>query len=319
MGAHHARAYSLLGGASLHGVFDPDVCRAHDVALPHGARAYMELEAMLAEVDVVTIASPSHLHVEHALLALHHGCDVLIEKPVALTAAKVRLLQHAVARDPRGPVVAAGHIEHFNPAVRELRKVIDGRHVLGLDCRRLGPASQRNADIDVVQDLMLHDLHIALELAGSEPVEVHGAGVGLNGSGTLEYAVATVVFENGTVGTFGASRATEERVRRMSITATDVHVTVDLAARTLETCRSTNLHPAAISGVRQESLIERIFVPSEEPLLLQAASFLDACTHRRPPAVGLDTAARCMDLVDDVRACALGGRAGLRGALRLVA
>ncbi len=312
MGAHHARAYALLGGAELVGVYDLDPRRALDVAQPFGARAYQELEAMLVDVDVVTIASPSHLHVEHALLALHHRCDVLIEKPVALTAAKVRLLKRAAARDPRGPVVAAGHIEHFNPAVRELRKLLEGREILGIDCRRLGPASTRNQDIDVVQDLMLHDLHIALDLAGaSTPVQVHGAGVGLGSSPTLEYAVATVVFGGGLVGTFGASRATEERVRRMSITATDVHVTVDLAARTLETCRSTDLHPAGVSGsgVRQESLVERIHVPSEEPLLLQTAAFLEACAERHPPVVGLDIAARCMDLVDDIRACARGGRA----------
>jgi predicted dehydrogenase len=304
MGAHHARAYALLGGAELVGVHDSDPRSAATVADRHGVRAYMELEALLADIDVVTVASPTSLHMEHALLALHHGCDVLLEKPVATTASRARLLQRAVARDPRGPVVAAGHIEHFNPAVRELRKLLEGREILGIDCRRLGPASTRNRDIDVVQDLMLHDLHIALDLIGCPAVEVHGAGTGLHGSATLEYAVATVVFANGTVGTFGASRATEERVRRLSITATDVHVTVDLAARTLETCRSTNLRPAGVSGVRQESLIERIHVPSEEPLLLQAASFLDACARRRPPEVGLDMAGRCLELVDDVRACA---------------
>jgi predicted dehydrogenase len=316
MGAHHARAYGLLAGATLVGVHDPVAHRAQAVAAPYGARPYMELEAMLADVDVVTIASPSRLHVEHTLLALHHGCDVLLEKPVATTAAKARLLKRAVARDPRGPIVAAGHIEHFNPAVRELRKLLEGREILGIDCRRLGPASVRNGDIDVVQDLMLHDLHIALDLAGTDAVEVHGAGTGLDGGSMLEYAVATVVFAGGMVGTFGASRATEERVRRLSITATDVHVTVDLAARTLETCRSTNLRPAAVSGVRQESLVERIHVPSEEPLLAQTAAFLSSCTERRPPAVGLDMAARCMDLVDDIRACA---QPAVRSSLQLTA
>jgi predicted dehydrogenase len=317
MGAHHARAYGLLAGCTLVGVFDPDASRARAAAQPHGARPYMEIEALLEDVDIVTVASPSRLHVEHTLLALHHGCDVLVEKPVAPTAAKARLLQRAVARDPRGPIVAAGHIEHFNPAIRELRKVLEGREILGIDCRRLGPASERNRDIDVVQDLMLHDLHIALDLAGVNPVEVHGAGTTLGSSPTLEYAVATVVFEGGVVGTFGASRATEERVRRMSITATDVHVTVDLAGRTLETCRSTNLTPAAVSGVRQESLVERIHVPSEEPLLAQAAAFVQSCVDRRPPAVGLDIAARCMDLVDDVRACAQ--PAGARRAIAIAA
>jgi predicted dehydrogenase len=306
MGAHHARAYALLGGAELVGVYDPDETQAATVSERYGVRAFATPEDLLREVDVVSIASPSHLHVEHALLALEHGRDVLVEKPVALTAADARALQQAVARDPRGPVVAAGHIEAFNPAVVELRKLLDGHKILGFDCRRLGPANSRNRDIDVVQDLMLHDLHIALDLIGSPAIDVHGAGAPAPGSDMLEYAVATVVFAGGEIATFGASRATEERVRRMSITALDVHVTVDLAARTLETCRSTNLREAPDAGVRQESVMERIFVPNEEPLLLQAASFLHACVHRRLPAVGLDVAVRCLELVDAVRDAAAG-------------
>ena len=308
MGAHHARAYGLLAGCELVGIFDPDASRAGAAADPYRARTYMDVEALLEDVDIVTVASPSRLHVDHTLLALHHGCDVLVEKPVAPTAAKARLLHRAVARDPRGPIVAAGHIEHFNPAVRELRKVLEGREILGIDCRRLGPASERNRDIDVVQDLMLLDLHLALDLTGAVPVEVHGAGTALGSSPTLEYAAATIIFDNGVVGTFGASRATQEHVRRMSITATDVHVTVDLAARTIATCRSTNLAPIAGPDVRQESMVERIHVPNEEPLLVEVAAFLESCVLRRPPVVGLDTAARCMDLVDDVRACATGRR-----------
>jgi predicted dehydrogenase len=302
MGAHHARAYATLAGAELVGVHDPDAGRAADVSERYGARPYPDLGALLDAVDVVTVASPSHLHVEHALLALEHGCDVLVEKPVALSADSARTLQRAVARDPRGPVVAAGHIERFNPAVRELRKLLAGRHVIGVDCRRLGPASERNRDIDVVQDLMLHDLDIVLGLLPARPAQVQAAGVVTPGSDLVEYAVATVVFAEGTVATFGASRATEERVRRMSVSAVESHVTVDLASRAIETCRSTNLAEAVGAGYRQESIVERIHVPNEEPLLVQAASFIEACRRREPPEVGIDAAVRCLEVVDAVRA-----------------
>ncbi|HEY3189642.1 MAG TPA: Gfo/Idh/MocA family oxidoreductase, partial [Solirubrobacteraceae bacterium] len=243
----------------------------------------------------------SRAHVEQALLALDHGCDVLVEKPVALSADQARALQRAAARDPRGPVVAAGHIEHFNPAVRELRKLLAERKLIGVDCRRLGPASERNRDIDVVQDLMLHDLHVVMTLVPSAPLQVQAAGTVTPSSDQVEYAVATVVFADGTIATFGASRATEERVRRMSISALDAHVTVDLATRSIETCRSTNLGETGGAGYRQESIVERIHVPSEEPLLVQAASFLGACIRRDPPDVGLDAAVRCLEVVDAVR------------------
>src|SRR3954454_11567119 len=289
MGGHHARSYAHFPSrVQLAGVFDPDAERAAAVAERFDARAYTDLESLLADIDVVTVASPSHLHVEHALLALEHGCDVLVEKPVALAAADARPLQRAAARDPRGPSVAAGHIEHFNPAVRELRKMLEGRTLIGLDCRRLGPASERNRDIDVVQDLMLHDLHVVLSLVPAAPVEVQAAGAATAASTQLEYAVATVVFADGTIATFGASRTTEERVRRMSISAVDAHVSVDLAARAIESCRSTNLGEAAGAGYRQESIVERIHVPSEEPLLAQTAAFLGACERREPARVGLD-------------------------------
>jgi predicted dehydrogenase len=304
MGAHHARAYATLAESELVGVYDPDRARAGAVAERFGAAAYDDLAALLDAVDVVTIASPSHLHVDQALLALAHGCDVLVEKPVALSADQARALQRAAARDPRGPVVAAGHIEHFNPAVRELRKLLAERQVIGVDCRRLGPASERNRDIDVVQDLMLHDLHIVLTLVPSPPLQVQAAGVPTPSSDQVEYAVATVVFADGTIATFGASRATEERVRRMSISALDAHVTVDLATRAIETCRSTNLGEATGAGYRQESIVERIHVPNEEPLLAQAASFLGACIRRDPPEVGLDDAVRCLEVVDAVRLAA---------------
>jgi len=117
--------------------------------------------------------------------------------------------------------------------------------------------------------------------------------------------LATVVLTaGGTIATFGASRATEERVRRMSISALDAHVTVDLATRAIETCRSTNLGETHGAGYRQESVVERIHVPSEEPLLVQAASFLGACLRRDPPEVGLDAAVRCLEVVDAVRLAA---------------
>lgn len=304
MGAHHARAYATLGGCQLVGVHDPDPARCSAVADRFGARGFASAIELLEAVDVVTIASPSRLHVEHALLALEHGCDVLVEKPVALTADDARTLQRAVTRDPRGPIVAAGHIEHFNPAVRELRKMLHGRRLVGLDCRRLGPASERNRDIDVVQDLMLHDVHVVLSLVDASPVEVQAAGSRTPASKQLEYAVATVVFGDGTIATFGASRTTEERVRRMSISALDAHVTVDLAARAIESCRSTNLGEAAGAGYRQESIVERIHVPSEEPLLAQTAAFIGACLRREPPHVGLDAAVRCLEVVDAVRLAA---------------
>ena len=300
MGSHHARVYaSLTGRCVLAGVHDPDLERAASLARRWDARAYDDVEELLESVDVVSIASPSRLHVVHARLALERGVDVLVEKPLALTAEDGRELQRIAEAHDWDPVVQVGHIEHFNPAVRELRKLLSGHQVLALAVERLGPADGRIDDTDVIHDLMLHDVHVLLTLVDASLSAAHAVGRSIKGDGPTDYAVANLLFEDGVIATLSASRITQDKVRRMSVSTAEAHITVDYLQRTVNVCRLTDLRADGGAGsYRQESVVERIFVPMEEPLVAQLQSFLSAVRERRAPEVPLAAGVRCLEVVE---------------------
>lgn len=307
MGSHHARVYAALTGAcSLAGVYDPDAQRAATVASRWDAKAYSSLEDMLRDVDVVSIASPSSMHFHHTALALEHGLDVLVEKPLALTVENALMLERMASLRPSQPVVQVGHIEHFNPAIVELRKLLTEHEPIAIDMQRLGPFDGRISDTDVVQDLMLHDIHVLITVANSPLVRVQASGRRVRSEDHTDYAVATFVFESGLIATLSASRVTEEKIRRLTVTASDAHITLDSMNRSLELSRWTSLRGAAggtSAGYRQESVVERVFVPIEEPLVAQIQSFLKCVRERSAPEVPLRTGTACLQVVDAVREC----------------
>jgi predicted dehydrogenase len=320
MGSHHARVYAALTGAcTLAGVFDPDAERAAAVAERWDARAYPTLEEMLGEVDVISVASPSSLHFHHTALALEHGLDVLVEKPLALTVENARMLERMASLREARPVVQVGHIEHFNPAIVELRKLVAQYPPIAIDMQRLGPFDGRNPDTDVVQDLMLHDIHVLTTLADSPLVRVQASGRRVRNDEHTDYAVATFVFESGLIATLSASRVTEEKIRRMTVTAADAHITLDSMNRSLELSRWTSLRGVdASAGYRQESVLERVFVPMEEPLVAQIQSFLKCVRERGAPEVPLRTGTACLQVVDAVREC-IAAQAAATGAAGVLA
>ncbi len=305
MGAHHVRTYSMLGGVcELRGLYDADSARANDVAGKFATNIYGSLDALLEDVDAVSICTPSALHIEHALLALDAGVDILVEKPVALGVEEAGRLVAAVSESERQPVVQVGHIEHFNPAVREVAKLLSDERIVALELQRLSPFDGHIVDADVVQDLMLHDVHVLLALAGErELCDIHAVGRRVRSPVLDDYAVATLTFDDGLIGTLVASRVTEEKIRRMSATTAESHVTVDYLRRTVERCRSTRLEldGGGSRTYRQESLLERVFVPIEEPLVAQLRSFVGCVRTREAPEVDLDMGIRCLSVVEQIR------------------
>jgi virulence factor len=305
MGAHHIRTYGMLGGlCELHGIHDRDPDRCAAVARQFDTRPFAHVDELLEQVHAVSICTPSALHVEHALLALRAGVDVLIEKPVALSVGQAAELTGTLGDCPRDPVVQVGHIEHFNPAVREVAKLLEGEPMVALELQRLSPFDGRITDADVVQDLMLHDIHVLLSLAGSRKLcAIHAVGRTVRSRELADYAVATLTFEDGLIGTLVASRVTEEKIRRLSATTEQSHITVDYLRRTVERCRSTHLglDGGGSRTYRQESLVERVFVPIEEPLVAQLRSFLHCVREREAPEVDLQTGIRCLSVVQAIR------------------
>jgi len=304
MGANHARVLNSLPHlCELVAVYDPDHARAQAVAARTTARVCSSLEELLERVDAVCIASPSGCHPQQVALALAAGRDVFVEKPLALEAAAARSLRDDVVRGS-DRIVQVGHIEHFNPAVRELRKLAAGEQLVAVEMQRLSPWHGRIADADVIQDLMLHDVHVLLTLARAPIAGLAAFARHVRSADrSADHAVATLAFADGLIAALSASRVTEEKVRRLAVTSERAYITLDYVRRTIEICRSTSLHADARDqrSYRQESVVERVFVPPEEPLVAQLGAFLECVRERRPPEVDVDDAVRCLEVVEALR------------------
>ena len=292
MGRHHARVYSELPHVNLTGVYDVNEEQAQAVAEDHGTQA-MSLETLLAEADVASIAVPTTFHADITAQCIDHGVDVLVEKPFVDDAEVGReLLDRA---DAEGVTVQVGHVERFNPAIRALSDVIADLDVIAVDAQRLGPPPEgRQVDESAVLDLMIHDIDVVLAILGEEPVAVNAHGAKGN-----QYATANLEFDDGTVATLTASRVTQQRVRKLAITAEDCRVNVDYIDRSVEIHRHSLPEYIEDNGdmrYRHESIVERPTVETGEPLKNELEAFVAVATTDAEPVVSGEDGLRVLEV-----------------------
>lgn len=286
LGQHHARVYAALDGATLAGVHDTDTARAEEIAARHGARACASFDELLAAVDALSIAAPTVAHHALARRALLAGKDVLVEKPMTVTLAEADDLV-ALAR-AGGRVLQVGHIERFNPAADVLRA--HATRPRFIEVHRLSGFPARSLDIDVVLDVMIHDLDVVLSLDGSEPVQIDAVGVPVL-TDKVDIANARLRFASGLIANLTASRVSTERVRKFRVFAPQTYISADFDAREAQVYRLT----AAVDG-RPDILVERSGARDEEPLRRQLAAFVDAVRGRSQPAVSGQDGRRALAL-----------------------
>lgn len=228
-GGFHASKYSTHAQTDLVGVFDPDIDRARVLADKHGAQAFDTLEHMLAEVDVVTVACPAVHHFAAAAAALASGKHVLVEKPIASSVEEARELINLASS--HGCVLQVGHQERFVFHAMGLLEVpeVPKRIV----ARRMGPPSDRNLDVSVTLDLMVHDLDLVIALAGAPITAVEGK-VDEGRFGSPDIAEAVLTFENGCVAELISSRVHDERDRKMLVEYENGRLDIDFIAKTFE-------------------------------------------------------------------------------------
>jgi len=275
LGRHHARVWAGVAGARLVGVQDVDAARAAEIAAAHGCRAFPDAASLLAETDAVSIAVPTVAHHEVARMALERGRDVLLEKPLTATLAQADDLVALAAR--RGLVLQAGHVERFNPATAVLLEA--GRGARFVEVHRLGSFSARSLDVDVVLDLMIHDLDIVLALDGSDPVQIEAVGVPVL-TPRVDIANARLRFASGLIANLTASRVSVEKVRKFRVFAPHTYVSVDFAAREAQVYRletDEQGRPRIATSSRGAA--------DEEPLRRQIEAFADAVRRRSTPVV----------------------------------
>lgn len=304
LGYHHARLMRDLGGAVCKGFFEADTVRAGAVSRELGLRAYPTLEALLDEVDAVSIVVPTSHHHAVAMAALARGRHLLIEKPITVSLDEADEL--LALADRQGALVQIGHIERFNRAVRAALPHVD--QPLFIDSDRLAPFNPRGSDVAVVLDLMIHDIDLVLTLLASPVRDVAAAGMPVL-TPSIDIADARITFESGAVATITASRVSKERMRKLRIFQRNGYLSLDLAAGNGEMYRlRADVDLAALARQAQplEAFVERVPLeaPEGEPLRLELESFVAALHGKAPVAVsgraGRDALAVALRIVADI-------------------
>ncbi len=297
LGRHHARIYADMEGVKLAGVVDVDEDRAAKIGGKYGVPHYVDYRDLLSGIDAVSIASPTVTHFEIARDFLQHGIDVLVEKPITATLPQAEELVRMAGMHQR--ILQVGHIERFNGAVRELARLV--RNPGFIEVHRLGVFVDRATDVDVILDLMIHDIDIILSLVRSPVREIRANGVAVI-TPNVDIANARLAFENGCVANVTASRVSARPQRKMRFFQPDTYISLDFQAQTVECYRRVGDPRGYLSGQMPKIVREEVAIPKEEPLKVELSAFVEAVQDRLRPIVGGEEGLNALQVATDILA-----------------
>jgi predicted dehydrogenase len=290
-GRNHARVYRQLEGVELIGIVDSNSDRARSVADEFGTSALPDLETLSGLVDAASVAVPTSEHARVGCQLMALGIDVLVEKPIAASVSEADLLL-AAARQ-HGRILQIGHLERFNPAFVAVLPII--KEPLYFEIHRLGVFSPRSLDIDVIYDVMIHDLDILLALTDSPVSSIHALGIPVI-TNKVDIAHARLEFESGAVANLTSSRVSTERVRKLRFFQEHEYISLDYA-------RQDALRIRVRQPVPQPQFdFERIPAHQQEPLAAELLAFVQAVRERKTPLVDGRAGRRALELADKVMA-----------------
>jgi len=291
LGRHHARLYASLPGATLVAVADHDLDRAKRVAAEYRCEAYREAFELVGRVAAASIATPTVAHRAAAETLLAGGADVLIEKPIAPSLRETDAILDAARRADR--LVMVGHTERFNPAMTALARAVDAPQFV--EIHRLAAFTARSTDVDVILDLMIHDLDLLLWFDGTEPKSVDAVGVAAL-TDKIDIANARIRFASGCVANVTASRISAETLRRIRVFQSRTYISCDTGERKVERFR-------LVYGSDKKPAIRHELLPVDdgEPLALELAAFVEAVHTRTPPPIDGLAGRRALELAFRVR------------------
>jgi predicted dehydrogenase len=271
-GRNHVRAYREIEHVELAGVFDQDGDRAAKIAQEFQTRTFSSMEELRGLVDAASVAVPTVAHKDVGCRLMQVGIDVLVEKPMACTVSEADELIAAAKRN--GRVLQVGHVERFNPSVRAAEAIVN--RPLFFEVHRLGVFTPRSLDVDVIYDLMIHDLDILLALVKEPVEEVKAVGIPVL-TDKVDIAHARLEFAGGAVANVTASRVSTERVRKMRFFQQREYISLDYARR--DALRVGVKRP----GPQPEFAFEKLPAPEVEPLRAELEAFMDAVKTRVAP------------------------------------
>jgi predicted dehydrogenase len=291
LGRHHVRILAGMEGVRFLGAFDADRDRLAEIANEHGVPALASVEEAAA-ADAVVVATPTVSHREIGGALLEAGCHVMVEKPITATVAEAEEL--VALADNANRVLAVGHVEFHNPAVQAALGLADD--VPYLETQRLSPFTARSVDVDVILDLMIHDLQITLAVAGERPAEIRAVGVPVL-TDKVDLCHAWVEFPGGLVANLTASRVSAERIRKLRLFARESYFSVDYAEQSVSSAQLLR----SAEGVKiAPRLVE---VVKEEPLKAELEAFVAAGHGEAAAIVDGRTGAAALAAAITVREC----------------
>ncbi|HLJ23861.1 MAG TPA: Gfo/Idh/MocA family oxidoreductase [Candidatus Acidoferrales bacterium] len=295
-GRNHARVYRELGEAELIGIVDPNPDRAAQIAAEFSTKVFPDIEALAGLVDAASVAVPTVAHARVGCRLMELGIDVLVEKPMAVSLAQADELLDTASN--AGRILQVGHLERFNPAITAVMPVLN--RPLYFEVHRLGVFTPRSLDIDVVYDVMIHDLDILLALVDAPVVDIKAIGIPVL-TDKVDIAHARLDFETGAVANVTASRVSTERVRKMRFFQEHEYISLDFARQDALRIR---VRPG--SGLPQPEIgFEKLATTPEEPLRAELRAFVDSVRTRRAPVVDGAAGLRALELADRVMASIL--------------
>ena len=294
LGRFHALIYSRLPQVRLVGVVDADPARASAVASEAGCPAFTDLAAIIDRVDAVSVVVPTTAHLAVAEPLLNRGIHLLLEKPIAATRGEGERI--VALADQAGAILQIGHLERFNAGVMALAEHIDRPRFV--ETQRLGEFVERATDVDVVSDLMIHDLDIILSLMGAELRSVSAVGTAVL-TDQVDIANARLEFANGAVANAVASRVSDRRIRHIRVFQEHKYLSLDFIAQTIDIA-----YPRLVPGAtRPEIVRERIQVEPVKPLDREIEAFVTCVREGRRPLVDGRVGLDALDLALRVRDC----------------
>jgi predicted dehydrogenase len=290
-GRNHARVYRELDDAELIGIVDVDPVRAAKIAAEFSTEVLPDIESLAGRADAASVAVPTAEHARVGCRLLELGVDVIVEKPMAASLAEADDLLSAAHR--RGRILQVGHLERFNPAIIAVMPVLNGP--LYFEVHRLGVFTPRSLDIDVVYDVMIHDLDILLTLVDAPVVDIKAIGIPVL-TDKVDIAHVRLDFATGAVANVTASRVSTERVRKMRFFQQHEYISVDFTRQ--DALRVRVLEP----GPQPKFDFVTLLSQKEEPLRAELRAFLDSVRTRRAPLVDGTAGRRALALADQVMA-----------------
>ncbi len=281
-GANHLRVLRELPNVALAGLLDIDTSRREEAAARFECPAFSSLQALHGKADALVVATPTSTHAQMACAAMEMGLHVLVEKPIAPSLEDAARIEECAQRT--GMLVQVGHLERFNPAVQALRKAIT--KPLFFEIHRMSLFSPRSLDVDVILDLMIHDLDIILWLTAQVPKEIRAAGISILSS-KVDIANVRLAFPDGCVANLTASRVSTEKIRKIRVFQPTQYLSVDYARQDGSVCTVSpgpNIH------------FDSLAVTECEPLRAELAHFIDCCVSGTQPLIGIGEATAALRL-----------------------